>query len=166
VKVQNHLSEAWEKVYPNLPMESYFLDQHFFESYEADEKRSKVFTLFSAITIFIACIGLLGLASFSTEQRTKEIGIRKVIGATEFNIISLLTREFFILVLISMLFAFAGAYFLMSRWLSDSFVYHTEMKWLSFAYSGLIALFFVLLTVGVQAFRAANSNPVDALRTE
>lgn len=163
---QNHLTDSWEKVYANLPMESYFLDQHFYESYEADEKRSLVFTLFSGITIFIACIGLLGLASFSAEQRTKEIGIRKVIGATEWHILSLLTKEFFVLVMISMVFAFGSAYFLMSRWLNESFVYHTEIKWLSFIYAALIALFFVLLTVGIQAYRAANRNPVNALRTE
>ncbi|QNL21802.1 ABC transporter permease [Hyphobacterium sp. CCMP332] len=164
--VQKNISEIWEKVYPNQPFDSYFLDQRFFESYEADEKRSKVFTLFSGITIFIACIGLLGLASYSAEQKTKEIGIRKVLGANERNIIFLLTKEFFILIFIALGIASLASYFLMNNWLNDSFVYHTTIHPKSFLYAGLIAVFFVLITVGFQAFRAANNNPVDALRTE
>ncbi len=165
-EVQAQVSTVWEKIYPSQPFDSYFLDQRFFESYEEDAKRSKVFTLFSAITIFIACIGLLGLASYSAEQRTKEIGIRKVLGAGEKNIIFLLTKDFFILVFISMGIAFVASYFMMKNWLDDSFVYHVKIQPLSFLYAGMIALFFVLLTVGFQALRAANNNPVDALRTE
>ena len=163
---QNHLEKTWAEVYPNAPFNTYFLDQHFFESYEADQKRSEIFMLFSGITIFIACLGLLGLASFSSEQRTKEIGIRKVVGANEWSIILLLTREFFTLIFISMFFAFLGSFYLMQNWLSKSFVYHTEIQFVSFVYAGLISLFFVMLTVSFHAYRAANSNPIDALRTE
>lgn len=164
--VKSHVEEKWAEVYPGIPFNPYFLDQHFFESYEADQKRSKVFTLFSGITIFIACVGLLGLASFSAEQRTKEIGIRKVIGASLYNIIFLLTKEFFILIFISMIFAFSGAYYLMNNWLNSSFVYHTEIQIISFVYAGVMSLLFVLLTVSYHAYRAANGNPVNALRSE
>ncbi len=161
-----HLDKAWNEIYPNQPLNSYFLDQDFFESYDADRKRSQVFTLFSGITIFIACLGLLGLTSFSAEQKTKEIGIRKVIGASVLSIVFLLTREFFILLIISMSIAFTGSYLLMSSWLDNSFVYHVNISFMSFVFAAFAAIFFVIITVGYQSFKAATNNPIDALRTE
>lgn len=165
-EVKSDLNEVWTSIYPDVPLEYYFLDQRFYESYEADQKRFSVFMLFSGITIFIACLGLLGLASFSAEQRTKEIGIRKVIGADEKNIIFLLTKDFFILVAIGMAIASVSAYFLMQNWLEQSFVYHTNIRVLAFILSGFLAFIFVILTVGFQAYKAANKNPVLALRSE
>ena len=121
--------------------------------------------VFAALSIFISCLGMLGLIAFAVQQRTKEIGIRKVLGATEGKIILLLTRNFLWLTVIANVIGWPVAYFLMSSWLND-FAYRIALEPLMFITTGLLTLGIVLVTVGGQAWRAASANPVDALRDE
>ncbi|HUP14157.1 MAG TPA: FtsX-like permease family protein, partial [Niastella sp.] len=115
--------------------------------------------------IFISCLGLLGLASYSTMQRTREIGIRKVMGASVSNIINLLSRDFLKLVIISFLIAVPVAWYFMHKWLAD-FAYRTNISWWIFAMAGIMAILIAVITISVHAFRAAVANPVKSLRTE
>jgi putative ABC transport system permease protein len=124
-----------------------------------------LFLNFAALAIFISCLGLLGLASYSTMQRTREIGIRKVMGASVSNIINLLSKEFLKLVVIAFFIATPVAWYFMNKWLLD-FAYRTHISWWIFAAAGLLALLIAVLTISFQAFKAAIANPVKALRTE
>ena len=135
------------------------------ELYEADQVRARIFTLFSVLMILIACLGLLGLASFIAEQRTKEVGVRKILGAETTDIVFLLTRNFIFLVALAMIPAFFAAWYFMSQWL-DTFHYHTAMNPLLFVLAFAIVCTITLLTTGYHALRAANRNPVTALRYE
>lgn len=155
----------WKEVFPNTPFEYTFLNDEFFAQYEEDQRRSKIFTVFSVLTILIACLGLLGLASFTAEQRTREIGIRKVIGADVKDILLLLTKDFIILVALATPFAFLASWFLMRGWLED-FAYHTDFKVLTFVIALVLTTMITLLTTGYHALRAAKSDPIKALRYE
>lgn len=161
------LSNAWQQTFPNNPFEYVFLDEDLNSQYQADEKRSQIFTAFSALTIVIACLGLLGLAAYTTEQRTKEIGVRKVIGASVKGLVLLVSREFFLLVGIGMLLAFPAAWYFTDTWLQN-FAYRIDLKneWVTFALSAILALAITLLTVGYHVVRAATANPVKSLRDE
>ena len=159
------IEQKWKAFDPAHPMEYYFLDEHFDQQYRAEEKMLTVFGYFAALTIFIGCLGLFGLASFTAEQRTKEIGIRKVLGSTVAGIVVLLTRDFLLLVLAAVAIASPVAWWGMQRWLED-FAYRTDITWWTFATAGFAALAVALLTVSYQAIKAAIRNPVDALRTE
>jgi putative ABC transport system permease protein len=159
------LESEWKAVSPATPFEYEFLDKSLESQYEAEHRFGQVFLVFSLLTIFIACIGLLGLVSFSTEQRTKEIGVRKVLGASVSGIVGLLSKEFMKLILIANVFAWPIAYFAMNRWLED-FAYRVEIGWWVFALSGGLALVIALLTMSFQAVRAAQANPVESLRYE
>ena len=158
---------AWEKIYPNSSFEYSFLDQDFDSQYDADEKRGTIFTLFSGLTLIIACLGLLGLISFTTEQRAKEVGIRKVNGASVSAIIGLIAKEFMILVSIATVIAVPFSYYFMDEWL-QSFAYkillagHIDI----FIISALLAFAITMLTVAFHTRKAAIANPVDALRDE
>lgn len=158
---------AWKEVYPNNPFEYNFLDQDFNSQYKADEKRSQIFTLFSGLTIVIACLGLFGLAAFTTEQRTKEIGIRKVVGAHVPGLVYLISKEFFLLVAIGLVIAFPLAWYFTGSWL-ETFAYRIELQeeWPTFILSSLIAMTITFITVGYHVFRAATANPVRSLRDE
>lgn len=158
---------AWKEVYPNNPFEYNFLDQDFNSQYKADEKRSQIFTLFSGLTIVIACLGLFGLAAFTTEQRTKEIGIRKVVGAHVPGLVYLISKEFFLLVAIGLVIAFPMAWYFTGSWL-ETFAYRIELQqeWPTFILSSLIAMTITFVTVGYHVFRAATANPVRSLRDE
>lgn len=161
------VEKVWKEMFPNHTFQYDFLDQDFNSQYTADEKRSLIFTVFSSLTIAIACLGLLGLAAFTTEQRTKEIGVRKVIGASVTNLVTLVSREFFLLVGLGMLIAFPAAWYFTENWLTN-FAYHIELKgeWLTFLLSALLAFMITLLTVGYHVMRAAHANPVKSLRDE
>lgn len=161
------VEKTWKEVYPGYPMEYDFLDQDFNSQYEADEKRSQLFTAFSGLTIVIACLGLLGLAAFTTEQRYKEIGVRKIIGASVSGLVILVSSEFFMLVGIGMALAFPAAWFFTDSWLQN-FSYRIELQqeWPTFIISALLAFVITLLTVGYHIMRAATANPVKALRDE
>jgi putative ABC transport system permease protein len=161
------IENTWKKIFPSFPFEYAFLDQDFNSQYKADEKRSQIFTAFSSLTIFIACLGLLGLAAFTTEQRTKEIGVRKVIGASVNNLVFLVSKEFFLLVAIGMVLAFPVAWYFTNTWL-ENFAYRIDLKgeWPTFIVSALLAFVITLATVGYHVIRAASSNPVKSLRDE
>jgi len=161
------LEKVWKEVNPNHPFEYQFLDQDFDSQYTADEKRSQIFTVFSVLTITIACLGLLGLAAFTTEQRTKEIGVRKVIGASVNSLVVLVSKEFFVLVGLGMLLAFPAAWYFTSSWLQN-FAYRIELEgeWLTFIISALLALAITMITVGYHVMRSAMVNPVNSLRDE
>ncbi|MBL7840520.1 MAG: ABC transporter permease [Cyclobacteriaceae bacterium] len=161
------VENVWRELFPNNTFQYEFLDQDFNSQYKADEKRSLIFTVFSSLTILIACLGLIGLAAFTTEQRTKEIGVRKVIGASVSNLVALVSKEFFILVGVGMVIAFPFAWYFTDSWLQN-FAYRIELKgeWLTFLISALLAFVITLLTVGYHVMRAAHTNPVKSLRDE
>jgi putative ABC transport system permease protein len=161
------IEKTWSEVNPGYPLEYTFLDQDFNSQYKSDEKRSQIFTAFSILTITIACLGLLGLAAFTTEQRYKEIGVRKVIGATVNGLVVLMSKEFFLLVGIGMLLAFPAAWYFTDTWLQN-FAYRIELEgeWMTFILSALLAFVITLVTVGFHVIRAASGNPVNALRDE
>lgn len=161
------IEKAWKEIFPNNPFEYSFLDQDFNSQYKADEKRSQIFTIFSGLTVTIACLGLLGLAAFTTEQRTKEIGVRKVIGASVRGLVVLVSKEFFLLVGIGMVLAFPAAWFVTDDWLQN-FAYRIQLsgEWLTFLASALLAFAITLATVGYHVIRAASANPVKSLRDE
>lgn len=161
------IENAWKEIFPTYTFEYTFLDADFNSQYKADEKRSQIFTAFSGMTIVIACLGLLGLAAFTTEQRTKEIGVRKVIGASVQHLVALVSREFFILVGLGMLLAFPVAWYFTDNWLQN-FAYRIALtaEWPTFLLSALLALVITLITVGFHVIRAASANPVRSLRDE
>lgn len=159
------LEKSWKKYFPDLPFAYTFLDQDFNSQYAADQKRGKIFTAFSILTIIITCLGLLGLIAFTTQQRQKEISIRKVMGAKVAQIIPLITRNFVALVGLSCLIAFPVAWYFMSNWLKI-FPYNTGLKITPFILSALVVLALTLLTVIFHTVRAAVAKPVKALRTE
>jgi putative ABC transport system permease protein len=159
------IEKLWKKFVPDKPIEFYFLNDNFDQLYRAEHKTSQIFTTFSIISIFIACLGLLGLASFTAERRTKEIGIRKVMGASTTGIIFLLSKEFIKWVLIANIIAWPIAFYIMTNWLED-FAYRINFPyWILFA-SALIAMLIAIITVISQALKAANSNPVNSLKYE
>ena len=159
------LGNTWKKYAGNEAFEANFLDKNLERQYRADTTTSKIATIFSVLAIFIACLGLIGLSAFITEQRTKEIGIRKVLGATVPEVIALLSVEFAKWVLIANVIAWPLAYFITNRWLQD-FAYKINLSVWVFLASGLVALAIALVTVSSQAIRAATANPVKSLRYE
>ena len=159
------IENAWKKYFPDQAFQYTFLDQDFNSQYVADQKRGKIFIAFSALTIIITCLGLLGLVAFTTQQRQKEISIRKVMGAGLPQVVSLLARNFVVLVGLSCLIAFPVAYYFMNKWLSE-FPYKEGLTISSFLLSALAVLFITLFTVSFHTMRVALSNPVKSLRTE
>jgi putative ABC transport system permease protein len=149
----------------NNPMEYNFLDKSFQRFYEADEKRGQIFVTFSAIIVLIACLGLFALVSYSIESRMKEIGIRKVLGASVESIVGLISKEFLLLIIAAGILGIPISYYMMQRWLED-FAYHIPMNAGIFATAALIAILIAFLTISVRSIRAAISNPVNSLRNE
>jgi putative ABC transport system permease protein len=158
----NSLKEVWAKFFPQYPFEYSFVDESIDKMYKSEEKYSKVISAFSVVALFIACLGLLGLASFVTEQRKKEIGIRKVQGASIKSIVQLVSGEFMILVIVSNVIAWPVAYFFMNKWLI-SFAYRIDISLWPFIFSGVLTFIIALLTVSIQAIKAAVANPVKSL---
>jgi putative ABC transport system permease protein len=159
------IENKWKELVPARPFSYYFLDEFFDKQYQTEERFGKLFLNFAVLAIIISCLGLLGLASYSTVQRTKEIGIRKVLGASVSGIVNLLSRDFLILVIISFAIAAPLAWYFMYKWLQD-FAYHTNISVWVFGLAGISALAIALFTVSFQAIRAAVMNPVKSLRTE
>jgi putative ABC transport system permease protein len=159
------IGQSWKKVNPNLPFVYSFLDKDFQKNYEKDERTSSIVMYFTLIAIVIACLGLFGLAAFSAEQRSKEIGIRKVLGASVTNVTTLLSRDFVKLVIVSIVIASPIAWYGMNKWLQN-FEYRIHIEWWMFLAAGLSAIVIALLTVSFQAIKAALMNPVKSLRTE
>lgn len=159
------IQAAWQRRFPQDPFDYFFLDESFNEQYKADTRFGAVFGLFASIAILIACFGLLGLSAYNVLQRTKEIGVRKVLGASTQSLVVLLSKDFAVLVLLSLLIAIPVTYLVMHNYLQD-FAYRIDIQWWTFAVGGLLALFIALITVGIQAARAAMSNPINSLRAE
>lgn len=159
------VEKEWKKIIPNKPFNYYFLDEYFDRQYRGEAQFGKLFFNFAMLAIFLSCLGLLGLASYTTMQRTKEIGIRKVMGASVSNILNLLSRDFLKLVVISFFVAIPVSWYFMQKWLID-FAYRTTISWWVFMAAGVIALFIAIITVSFQALKAAMSNPVNSLRSE
>ena len=155
----------WTDFFPNDPFEYTFLDDSFNNLYRYEFKTSRLILLFSVLAIIIALSGLFGLSTFAVERRTKEIGIRKVFGASVSDIVSLLSKEFLILVGVAMLIAFPLAYYLADRLLQD-YAYRIEISWWIFALAGIITIVLTIITVGWQAVKAATDNPVKAIKSE
>jgi putative ABC transport system permease protein len=172
LKPSDHLQsniENFRKVYagaaPGYPFEYDFLDQEFNQHYKDDIKQGNILSIFSAIAIFIACLGLFGLASYTAIKRTKEIGVRKVLGSSVQNIVVLLSKDLLKPVLLGTLIAVPVGYYVMNKWL-QGFAYRTDIRWWMFALSAMTAVLIALITVSFQAIKAALTNPVKSLRSE
>jgi putative ABC transport system permease protein len=155
----------WKHVVPYRPLLYYFLDEYFDKQYRADERFGRLFLYFTVLAICISCMGLLGLSAYSTVQRTKEVAVRKVLGASVAGIVRLLSRDFLQLVVISFVIATPLTWWLMQRWLMD-FAYRIHISWTDFAIAGLLAVMIALLTIGGNAVKAAMANPAESLRSE
>ncbi|CAN5484142.1 ABC transporter permease [soil metagenome] len=161
----NTLKTLYQQAFPGNPFEYFFEDEKYDAQYITEQKLGNVFIASALVAIFIACLGLFGLTSFAAQQRIKEIGIRKVLGASISDITTLLSKDFMKLVIVSIIIASPLAWWAMHKWLQD-FAYRTEISWWMFALAGGIAVVIALATVGFQAVKAAVTNPVDNLRTE
>jgi putative ABC transport system permease protein len=161
----NYIEQQWNKLAEGLPFEFHFLDEHYDALYQAEQQLSYLSIIFTLISIVIIVLGLLGLISFITTRKTKEIGIRKVMGASVENILLLLSKTFILWTIVANLIAWPFAWYTMNHWLQN-FVYRIEMSWWMFALAGGIALFMTLLTVSFQTIKAAIANPIESLRYE
>jgi putative ABC transport system permease protein len=159
------IEEKWKQFNPQVPFQYAFVDENFGQLYAAEQRQSKIFTAFSVLAILIACLGLVGLSSFTAERKRKEVGIRKVLGASSLNLVVLLTKEFTLLVLIAFAAAAPVAWFIMNNWLQD-FVYRVPLGIMVFLIAGGIALGIAWITVAYQTAKTAFSNPIKALRYE
>jgi ABC-type antimicrobial peptide transport system permease subunit len=159
------IENIFKKYNPAQPFDYKFTDNEYKRKFSDEERIGKLAGVFAALAIFISCLGLFGMASFVAEQRTKEIGIRKVLGATVFNLWQLLSKEFITMIIISLLIAAPVAYYFMHHWLQN-YEYRTELSWWIFVVAALGALVITIMTVSFQAIKAATANPVKSLRTE
>ncbi len=159
------IESIWNKFAPNAVMEYSFVDDNFNKLYQSEQRMGRIVTVFAGMAIFIASLGLFGLAAFSAEVRTKEIGVRKVLGASVASIIGLLSKDFLVLVSVAIVLAMPLAYWASTVWLQD-FAYRVELSWWVFASSGAVAVMIAFMTVAAQAWRAAEANPVQSLKSE
>jgi putative ABC transport system permease protein len=160
------ISSKWEEFQANRPFDYYFLDEHLDEMYQSEEKISMIILSAAIITIYIALLGLLGLSSFVTEQRTREIGIRKVAGASVLNILRLFYKEFIALILVAFLLAIPIAWWQLDIWLESNFVYYRKMHWSWFLQAGMISFVMGMATISYYITKTATSNPVNSIRSE
>ena len=159
------MDKEWKSLKAEAPMAYSFLDDRFNNTYMAEQKTAKLLGVFALLTILVACLGLFGLSTFTAEQRVKEIGIRKVLGATESGIVALLTKDFLKLVAISFVIAVPFAWWMMSKWLQD-FAYRIDISIWVFVMAAGVAILITLITVSFKAIKAAVANPVRSLRAE
>jgi putative ABC transport system permease protein len=164
-RLLTRIETTWKSVYPSGTFQFSFFDESIALLYEKDRQTAALMNTAMFITIFISCIGLFGLAMFSAETRTKEIGIRKILGASVANIALMLSKEFVMLITLAALIASPVAWYFMNQWLAD-FAYRISIHWYIFVLAGLSALFIALATVSYQSIRAALMNPVKSLRSE
>ena len=159
------MEAKWKAMAPGMPFSYRFLDESFDEMYRGEQRVGEVAITFAVLAIIIACLGLFGLVTYAAEQRIKEIGIRKVLGASVQGIVQLLSKDFIRLVLIAFVIAAPVSWYFMNKWLED-FSYRVGMHWWVFVLAGSIALLIALVTISFQAIKAALANPVKNLRTE
>lgn len=160
------IEEKWNDFGAKRPFDYDFLGNNMDSMYQSEEKIGTIFRITTFLTIFIALLGLLGLSSFIAEQKSKEIGIRKVLGSSVGGILKMLYREFIVLILIAFVIAVPISWWRIDIWLKDSFVYFTDLHWYMFVLAGLAALVIGILTISYHIIRAASSNPVDAIKYE
>jgi len=161
----NYIKNVWDKFSPDFPIEYKFLDENFERMYNAEDKLKSLLSIFTSMAIFIGCLGLFGLAAYAAERRRKEIGIRKVLGATTKGVVLLLSKDFIRLVIISLFIASPIAWYFMNKWLQD-FAYRIGIPWWVFIAAGITAALIALATISFQAIKAALANPVKSLRSE
>jgi putative ABC transport system permease protein len=161
----DYIQKVWKRYLPDTPFDFTFLDEKFDQLYKSEQQQGTLFTIFACIAIFIACLGLLGLSAFTISQRVKEIGVRKVLGASVPQIVKDLSREFMLLVIIAAVPGLAIAWYSMNKWLT-SFASRIDISWWILAASGLVALIIAFATISFQTIKAANANPVNSLRSE
>jgi ABC-type antimicrobial peptide transport system permease subunit len=159
------IKKIWEQTFPNNVYEYRFLDEKIDSFYKQENQLSQLYKIFAAIAIFLSCLGLYGLASFMAVQRIKEVGIRKVLGATSGSIVYLFSKEFIMLITLAFLIATPIAWYFMNQWLQD-YAYRITISWWLFAIGGLAAIIIALATISFQAIKAAVANPVKSLRSE
>lgn len=159
------IEDKLKEIVPDDPFEYRFLDEHINTLYRTEQITAEFAAFIAVLAIFISCLGLFGLASFSGEQRTKEIGVRKVLGASVINVLLMLSKDFLKWIVLANIIAWPAAYFVMNKWLQD-FAYRTEIEWSMFLIAGLIALLIALLTISIQTIKAALANPIDSLKYE
>jgi len=164
-KTVNFIEKKWYEFFPSFPFDYSFMDEKFDQAYKADMSLGELIGYFTFLAIFVACIGQFGLVLFTTERRTKEIGIHKVLGASVSDIVIMLIKEFVILIIIASIIAYPFAHYIINRWLQN-FAYRIYAGLGIFFLSGIIALIVALLTIGSQSVRAAKANPIDSLRYE
>ena len=160
-----YITKVWDKFSPGFPLDYKFMDDTYGKMYKSEGKLASLLWIFTVMAIVVGCLGLFGLAAFAAEQRTKEIGIRKVLGASVLNIMGLLSKNFIVMVLIASATAFPVAWWAMNRWLDD-FPYRVNIGWWVFAVAVIAAVLVALITVSFQSIKAATTNPVKSLRTE
>ena len=165
IEAQKAAKDVWSKFFPSDPFVYKFLDEEFEKLYRADHKAALLVWFFSGLAIFLSCLGLFALAAFTAERRTKEIGVRKVLGASVAGIVSLLSKEFIMLVIISLIIATPVAWWALTKWL-QAFAYRIDISVIFFIAAGIITFIIALATVSVHAIKAAISNPIKSLRTE
>lgn len=161
----NFIRQKWQSTFPGEQFEFGFLDSRIDQLYVSEKKMQDLFAIFSALSILVACLGLLGLVSFTAELKTKEIGIRKVLGASTGHVVVLLSREFIKWVLLANIVAWPLAWFMMNKWLQN-FAYRTNVGWLVFVLAGFVAMAIAVFTFIFQTIRTASAKPVDSLRYE
>jgi putative ABC transport system permease protein len=161
----SYLQKAWKEVFPDYPLDYQFYDEWFNQMYVKDERFGNAIGMFAFLAITVSCLGILGMAVFASERRAKEIGIRKVHGASVNDLMILLNKDFIKWVIVAFVVACPIGWYAMNKWLQE-FAYRTEMRWWIFVLSGVIALVIALLTVSWQTWRAATANPVESLRYE
>jgi ABC-type antimicrobial peptide transport system permease subunit len=159
------IKKIWQQTFPDYVYEYRFLDDKIDSFYKQENQLSQLYKVFAAIAIFLSCLGLYGLASFMAVQRIKEVGIRKVLGASAGSIVYLFSKEFIILIAIAFVIATPIAWYFMHQWLQD-YAYRIDVSWMIFLVSGIIAIVIALMTISFQAIKAAMANPVKSLRSE
>ena len=159
------IERSWAEMYPNDPFNYFFLDDHFNEQYLAEQRLSRIIMLFAGLAILIACLGLFGLASYVMTTRTKEIGIRKVLGASVTGIVTLLSKDFVKLIIIAIAIAIPVAWYVMQQWL-QGFAYRITIQWWLFVIAAVLTIGIAIMTIGFQSLKAAMANPVDSIQNE
>ena len=159
------IKNKWKSISAAQPFEYSFMDDDFNKLYTTEQRTGQIFITFAILAILIACLGLFGLITYAAEQRVKEIGIRKVLGANVRSIVSLISKDFLVLICIAFLFAFPLSWWAMRKWLQD-FAYRVDISWWAYAFAGFITVLIALITISFQSIKAATANPVRSLRTE
>jgi len=159
------VQKVWKRYNPAFPFEYTFMDASYDNMYKSDQRSGTLFSSFAGIAILISCLGLFGLATYTAQVKVKEIGIRKVLGASVANITAMLSKDFLVLVVLSIIIATPIAWYAMSKWL-QAFAYRIQMQWYIFALAGVMAIIIAFITISFQAIKAAIANPVKSLRSE